>query len=398
MENNPKHDKNHRRKGPFRIVIISSFVFILIIVVFYVSHRSNSGLNNFRDVTDVKYLITSGKRYNPPKKVISKGNSKNKKLDQYFKKIHFNGSVLIVKNGRIIINKGYGYADEAKKIPNNPETAYYIGSITKSFVATAFLQLQQEGKVNINEPLSNYLPNFPHAREITLYQLLTHTSGLPVRNEFGGKVSKEELIRDIGKTALHLKAKPGTRWGYSDANYSILGYIIEKASGVSLHQYIQEHIFNVAGMTQSGFGKNLQKEKYHSVGYRVRMGMIYRPELQDFSQVFGCGDIYSTPYDLYKFDHALQSGKLISKKSYRQMFTTHTIARYGYGWYINRKKWTVPPGNYSSHGVLPGWNGMNSFSKGTNTYVVLISNIQNSVKNYAPISRKIYTQLAKVHP
>ncbi|MBB2479044.1 beta-lactamase family protein [Bacillus sp. APMAM] len=395
MHNNSRYKSRHRGKNSLRIPVLICLIFSVVAGAFF-HYRSSFRFLYTTDPQTVKSVLTSGKKYSPPKRIPSEGVSTDKKIDHYLKKIHFNGTALIVKNGKVIINKGYGFANQSKKVPNNPDTAYYIGSITKSFVATAFLQLQEAGKVNINEPLSDYLPNFPHAKEIKLYHLLTHTSGIPVRNESGGKVSREELMQSIGETAVHLKSIPGTKWGYSDANYSLLGYVIEKASGMHLHEYIKEHIFNVAGMTHSGFGSDLKKEKYPSIGYKLKMGMIYIPKMQDFSQVFGCGDIYSTPYDLYKFDHALQAGKLISQESYKQMFTPHNIARYGYGWYINRKGWSVPPGNYSSHGVLPGWNGMNSFSKGGNAYVVLISNIQNSVKSYAPISKKIYNQLANI--
>ncbi|PKR84773.1 serine hydrolase domain-containing protein [Heyndrickxia camelliae] len=392
MRNKTRYQLRRKRRNQWKIPAIICLILLLAAFVL-VKHRFATHLVNKRNVENAASVITSGKTYHPSKKITSKGISNNDEIDQYLKKIHFNGSATIVHNGKVVINKGYGFSNERNKTQNNPDTVFYIGSITKSFVATAFLQLQESGKLNINEPLSNYLPDFPHSREIKLYNLLTHTSGIPVRNEFGGKVSKEELMREIGVTARRLKSKPGTRWEYSDANYSVLGYVIEKASGMPLHQYIKEHIFNVAGMTHSGFGEDLNKEKYHSTGYRVKMGIIFTPKLQDFSQVFGCGDIYSTAYDLYKFDHALQSGKLLSHKSYLQMFTPKTISQYGYGWYINRKGWSVPPGNYSSHGVLPGWNGMNSYSKGGKDYVVLISNIQNSVRSYAPISKKIYTML-----
>lgn len=380
-----------RKKSIVRLPVFICMV--LILSIGYLAYHQSSDQTLHRTESKDSKMASSGK-VAIPINTGGVGIEHNKEIDRYLTKLHFNGTAVIVKDGMVILNKGYGLANRAQEIKNNPGTVYYIGSITKSIVATAFLQLQQAGKVSVNEPLSDYLPNFPHAREIKLFHLLTHTSGIPVRNEFGGKVSKEGLMESIGQTAEHLKSRPGTKWGYSDANYAILGYVVEQASGVPLHEYIQKHIFDVAGMKSSGFGLNLKNEEYPSTGYKIKMGAIYTPKDPDFSQVYGCGDIYTTAYDLYKFDKALESGKLISRASYHQMFTPHNIANYGYGWYINRKGWTVKPGNYSSHGVLPGWNGFNSYSKGGRTYVVLLSNLQNNFKSYATISKRIYTQLS----
>lgn len=113
---------------------------------------------------------------------------------------------------------------------------------------------------------------------------------------------------------------------------------------------------------------------------------MYTPDIPDFSQLFGCGDIYTTAPDLYKFDHALASGKLVSQESYQQIFTPFK-ATYGFGWYVD-------PGSVSSHGVLPGWNGLNSYGKNGKVYVVLLSNIQNNIKSFGIVNNTIYTKLA----
>lgn len=385
MQKGSRYERRHKRRQ--NSLVLPAIIFCTILVL-------SIALIGYNQLAKSTFFHIDAKGLNRGNYTGGIGSEHDKEIDRYLTNLHFNGTAFIVKDGRVILNKGYGLANRAQDIHNNPNTVYYIGSITKSIVATAFLQLQQAGKVSVNEPLSNYLPNFPHAIDIKLYHLLTHTSGIPVRNEFGGKVSKEGLMASIGQSAKHLTSKPGAKWGYSDANYAILGYIVEKASGMPLHEYIQKHIFDVAGMKHSGFGLDLKKEEYPSTGYKIKMGVIYSPKDPDFSQVYGCGDIYSTAYDLYRFDKALESGKLISRVSYQQMFTPHNIANYGYGWYINRKGWSVKPGSYSSHGVLPGWNGFNSYSKGGRTYVVLLSNFQNNLKSYASISERIYTQLS----
>ncbi|GIN84940.1 penicillin-binding protein [Heyndrickxia sporothermodurans] len=317
-------------------------------------------------------------------------------IDKYLKKIGFNGTAVVVKDGTILLNKGYGFSNLTKNSYNHSSTVFYIGSITKSFVSTAIMQLQEQGRLNVNNPLSMYIPFFPHAEEITLNELLTHTSGIPRREETSEKLTKQQLINKIASSAKYLTSTPGTKWGYSDSNYSILGYIVEKVSGMPLHEYIKKNIFQVAGMKHSGFGNALLRDKNTSSGYKKVWGVYYSPGMPDFSQVFGCGDIYTTAYDLYKFDHALATGKLVTKESYKQIFTPHQ-SNYGYGWYINRKGWSVKPGIYSNHGVLPGWNSVNSFSPEGKTYVILLSNIQNKIKNIGKVNKKIYMKLAYIH-
>src|SRR5579875_2119164 len=136
-------------------------------------------------------------------------------IDQYLKSLNFNGSVLVVKNGTVLLNKGYGYADMETKRANNSATVFYIGSITKVFISTAIMQLQEKGLLNIHDPLSKYIPDFPNANKITLYHLLTHTSGIPEHDETTEPISHNDLIKKIAKG--HLRFRPGTGWLYSDS-------------------------------------------------------------------------------------------------------------------------------------------------------------------------------------
>lgn len=317
-------------------------------------------------------------------KVVDVNN--DSKIDEYLKSLKFNGSVLVVKNNKVVLNKGYGYADFENKLPNNSETAFYIGSITKVFISTAIMQLQEQGKLNINDPLSKYVPDFPNGNQIKLFHLLTHTSGIPEHSETNQKISHDDLIKKIEKG--HLKFHPGTNWDYSDSNYSILAYIVEKITKVPLNLYVKEHIFNIADMKHSGFGDTYYQEPFPSKGFKQKDNVMISPALPDMSQLFGCGDIYTTPYDMYLFDKALYTGKLLSADSLKQYFTPFKH-NYAFGLYRD-------PGSYSDHGVLPGWNTLNSFSKNGNEFVVLFSNVQNGVKSLGAVNNQIYMKLRTV--
>lgn len=317
----------------------------------------------------------------PPQEI-----NENTQLDEYLKSKNFSGTAVVVKNGKILLNKGYGLANQEKNVANNSETTHYIGSITKAFVATSIMQLKEQNKLNIQDTVAKYIPDFPRGGEIKLVHLLTHTSGIPEYSEGSENITQEELIQRIGKQKLAFP--PGSQWKYSDSNYSVLAYIIEKVSEQSLQDYIQKNIFEVVGMKHSGFGDQFQQGKYPSTGYKIVDNKMTTPTLPSMSQLFGCGDIYMTAYDLYLFDQALFTGKLISSDSYHQMFTA-VKKDYGFGWYVN-------PGSYSNHGVMPGWNCLNSFSKNGSTYVVLLSNIQNNIKSFGSVNNDIYVMLQHI--
>jgi CubicO group peptidase (beta-lactamase class C family) len=362
------------------LLLIASAAAIITFVVGYHNHTSKKA----NAVSHISVHSTS--KANPPlkKKSFQVEEVNNAPaINEYLKSINFTGSAIVVKDNKILVNKGFGDADLEKKIPNNAQTVHYIGSITKVFISTAIMQQQDLGNLNINDPLSKYIPDFPNGNQITLYHLLTHTSGIPEHSETTEKITHEDLIKKIEKGKL--KFQPGTNWLYSDSNYTILAFILEKVTNVPLETYVQKHVFDVAGMKHSGFGDAFYKEPYPSKGYKIKDGAMISPSLPDMSQLFGCGDVYTSAYDMYLFDHALYTGKLMSEKSLKQFFTPfkHT---YALGLYSD-------PGSYSDHGVLPGWNCLNSFSKKGSTYVVLLSNVQNGVK-LGPANNQIY-QLAR---
>lgn len=314
-----------------------------------------------------------------PQEVIN-----NTELDELLKGKNFNGTAVIVKNGNILINKGYGMANQEQQIPNNSQTSYYLGSLTKAIVATAIMQLKDQQKLQVNDEIAKYIPDFPRGDEITLKHLLTHTSGIPEHDEGEEEISHDELIKKIGKQKLLFA--PGSKWKYSDSNYAILAYILEKVSGQNSEVYIQENIFNAAGMKHSGFGEKFTQEKYPSTGYKIKDGTIKTPSLPHMSQLFGSGDIYTTAHDLYLFDEALYTNKLISKESFTEMFTP-VKKDYGYGWYAES--------SYSAHGVMPGWNLLNSFTRNGSVYVILLSNIQNNL-NLGSLNNDVYISLQNI--
>ncbi|MGH0511817.1 serine hydrolase domain-containing protein [Bacillus cereus] len=295
----------------------------------------------------------------------------SQKLDQYLVGKQFNGTVLVTDKEHVILNKGYGYADVQNKIENTPQTKYRIGSITKTVVATSILQLQEQGKLNIQDNVNKYIPSFPADKNITLYHLLTHTSGLPENGK--GKVnvaSRINLINWIGSQKLDFP--PGTGWKYTDYNYMVLAYIIENITKKPLGDYIKENIFTKAEMHESGMGNMVPGDKNFTKGYVKKDQELVPAQKLGMDWLYGSGEMYTTVGDMKKLDEAIINGKLLSEQSIQAMFTPSQERKYAFSFYIY-------PDFFHNHGVLSGWNTFNNFNKEKGTFVILFSNVKNSL-------------------
>ncbi|MGE6589729.1 serine hydrolase domain-containing protein [Bacillus mycoides] len=295
------------------------------------------------------------------------------KLDQYLKDKGFNGTVLVTDKNNVVLRKGYGYANVKDKVLTTPRTKYRIGSITKTVVAISILQLREKGKLNIEDNVNKYIPSFPADKNITLRNLLTHTSGLPDQGQ--GSVdaaSRLKLVTWIGAQKLQFPA--GTGWKYTDYNYMVLAYIVEKISNKPLAEYVKENIFTPVEMNESGMGTTLPEDIFLAEGYTKKDNeLIATPRLK-MNWLYGCGEMYTTVEDMKRLDEAIMDGKLISKRSLSDMFTVSPARKYGFSFYIY-------PDYYHNHGVLAGWNTFNNFNWDKRTFVILFSNVQNGMND-----------------
>lgn len=305
---------------------------------------------------------------------------KNQTLDNYMTRLNFSGTILVVRDNHIVLRKGYGLRNREAKLPNEVSTPYYIGSAQKAIIATAILQLQDAHKLKVDDPVSKYLPDFPNGSQIKLRNLLTHTSGLVGHSETNEAITPKALVTDIEKQGI--RSQPG-QWHYLDSNYTVLAYLVEKISGQSLLPYLEKHIFKPARIDSTGTYQTFDKVATHSTGYRIKNGTYITPHLPDLSQLFGCGNLYMTASDMYRFDKALMSNRLISKAARKEMLTAGSSSTYGMGFYVN-------PGSYSSHGIVSGWNVTNNFSHSGGTYIVIMTNVQNGIKSLGQVTSNIY--------
>ncbi|MHA3065511.1 serine hydrolase domain-containing protein [Lacticaseibacillus saniviri] len=303
-------------------------------------------------------------------------------LDTTLQQAHFAGTALVVRQGQVMLSKAYGEADRQTHRLNAVNTTYMIGSAQKSIIATAILQLEAAKKLQVDDPIAKYLPDFPNGHVITLRNLLNHTSGIVGYEKSTGSLTPAALIAAIEHAGI--RSQPGT-WHYLDSNYSVLAYVVTQLSHQSLPDYVQAHIFKPAGIQNSGFYPQFNATVSPSHQYKIVNNQVTSPALPDFTQLFGAGDIYMTATDVYRFDQALMTGKLIPTAERQLMLTPGSSSTYGMGFYVN-------PGSYSSHGVLGGWNVINSFSHSGQTTIVLLAN-DNGVTSLGQTADALYAQL-----
>lgn len=365
----------YKKLGPIILVVVLSF---------YLGGCENPFNSSANKKTQIKASKENNiQNVNKLNKVeISQKNEEllQSKINDYLVGNGLSGSVFMARDNKVLFNGSVGYANVEKKLLNQPSTTYPIGSITKIFVATSIMKLQEEHKLNIQDPVSKYISNFPNGNKIKLYNLLTHTSGLQRPHWKNGDSTPLSLIQDIEKVPL--KFQPGEKWDYEDINYMVLGYILEKVSKTSLHQFIKENIIDKAQLKETGFITHEHPVPYTSVGYLSKNNTVQRTEYLNTDLLYACGDIYSTASDLAKFDKALMSGKLVSKNSLIQMLTSSPRSSYGLGLYIKGDE-------ALSNGVLGGWLTTHSYFKDNTQIVVLLNNNNNSI-HIDKISLAIY--------
>lgn len=266
-------------------------------------------------------------------------------MDQYHQLDGFSGAVLVVHKGKEIFRKAYGLANIGHDVPNNPDTKFNIGSISKQFTATLVLQLIEEKKLAFEDPITKHLTDYPREKgdKITLHHLLSHTSGIEdflghpdYEKKMKHKYKLSDLIQEIAEPDLEFE--PGKNVRYSNSNYYILAAIIEKVLGISYDSALQSRIFKPLGMSNSGFMDRGVIAKNMAAGYMKNcVGCFENAPFDEPSVNIGAGNIYSTVGDLYKWDRSLYTDAILSQSS-RQLMMTPQGGVFGYGWMIQKDK------------------------------------------------------------
>ncbi|MEQ1823143.1 MAG: serine hydrolase [Fimbriimonadaceae bacterium] len=254
---------------------------------------------------------------------------------------HFSGSVLISRKGRILLNKGFGYAQAERKIQNKSTTKFRIGSVSKQFTAAAIMRLQEQGKLKTSDSITKFIKSAPSAwAGITIKNLLNHTSGLinytSLKEASGSFLesphSSEEVLALFRDKPL--ESTPGVAFNYNNSGYFLLGLVIEKCSGQSLGDYLTENIFKPAGMLKTDLQESPKSEPGRAVSYRMENGIAKKAPFIHMNNLFAIGGASSTTEDLWTWEKALRAGKILNKSSVAEILRPGK-GDYGFGWIID---------------------------------------------------------------
>jgi CubicO group peptidase (beta-lactamase class C family) len=311
-------------------------------------------------------------------------------LAAYNKQRYFNGAALVAENGKVILRKGYGLANMEWQIPNAPDTKFRLGSITKQFTSMVIMQLVGEGKVKLDEKITTYLPDYRKdtGDKVTVRHLLTHTSGIPSYTSQPGffqtvwrnPYAVDAFIKQYASGDLEFE--PGSKWVYDNSGYFLLGAIIEKVTGKTYEQALKERIFEPLGMKDSGYDRFAAIIPKRATGYQLTPSGYENAPYLDMSIPYAAGALYSTVDDLYKWDRALYTDKLLGADLKKTMFTP-VMNDYAFGWGVRKMK--LDDGKtevmtIAHNGGINGFNTLETRMPDTQDLVVLLDNTSRGDK------------------
>jgi CubicO group peptidase (beta-lactamase class C family) len=302
-------------------------------------------------------------------------------------------AVLVARDGKVLLSRGFGMADIEKKAPITPTTKFRIGSVTKQFTAAAILKLQEEGKLTVKDRLSKFFPDYPRGEEVTIHHLLTHTSGIK------SFTSKPGFMKTVTKPATNNEMvksfkddpfdfAPGANWSYNNSGYFLLGVIIEKVSDKSYNDYLREAFFEPLGMNDTGVHVSDAAIEHEATGYSYAADKATKTTDWHMSRAGGAGALYSTAEDLLRWNEGVFNGKVLSQESLEAAFKPVKLdsgeapmLEYGYGWMIGERRGLK---TISHGGGLDGWLSDLARYVDQNTTVVVLHNAMPPAPGLTP--------------
>ena len=302
-------------------------------------------------------------------------------LNEKFKSNTSGATVLITQKGKTIYRKAFGLANLELGIKMKPENVFEIGSMTKQFTAVSILMLVEQGKISLQDEITKFIPDYPtHGQKITVHHLLNHTSGIKsytkIRKLF--KVARNdmkplELIKFFRNEPVDFN--PGEKYKYNNSGYIVLGYIIEKISGLSYAEYIQQNIFDKLNMTNSTYANHRKLIKNRASGYHDRKG-YQNAMFISYTLPYAAGALMSTIDDMNLWQQALTKNTLLKKETLQKAYRNYTLnngekINYGYGWNIKTINSEI---SYEHGGSIFGFKSMGIYIPSKDIYVVTLTN------------------------
>ena len=290
----------------------------------------------------------------------------NAKIEEYMqgavKTNGFTGTILLARDGKPLVSKGYGYANIEWQIPNTSQTKFRLGSITKQFTSMLVMQLREQGKLKLEDSVCAFLTPCPDTwKPVTIHHLLTHTSGIPTYTGLPEWRKVNMMPKTIDEMIgffrdLPLQWTPGEKYAYNNSGYFLLGAVIEKITGKKYEDVLRDQIFAPLGMSDTGYDWSATIIPRRASGYTGRPPDLRNAAAIDMQQPYAAGALYSTTEDLLKWDQALYTEKLLPAAAKQVMWTPYK-ENYAYGWIIGNPS----PQTFGHRRVSHG-GGINGFT------------------------------------
>jgi CubicO group peptidase (beta-lactamase class C family) len=276
--------------------------------------------------------------------LVACGSNKEARVDEMFaaydQQSMPGAAVLVVQDGKPALIRTYGLADIDEGLAVRPETNFRLASLTKQFTATCIMMLVERGELELDATLPEVFDDFPdYGSAITVRNLLQHTSGLIdyedlIPEDFAGQVSDQDALRsmyEVNETYF----EPGTEYRYSNTAYAMLAVLIEKISGTSFADFLEQNIFEPLGMDNTvAYQNGISTVSNRAFGYTVENGEVSFSDQSTTSAVLGDGGIYTSVLDYFKWDQALYTDKLLPQSVLDQMWVAN-LGDYGFGWRVD---------------------------------------------------------------
>ncbi len=355
-------------------------------------------------------FLSSCSKSNNENTFVVHPNKKSEKLDSLFQQIHkeeqFNGNVLIAMNDTIILSQNYGYSDLDKASKLTTRSTFRLASITKQFTAIAILILQKENQLSIQDPISKHIPELSNYSEITIENLISHTSGVydyaDLAKEYWDKnrvMTNKSVIELFEQHQPKSYFKPNEDWAYSNTGYIFLATIVERVTGQKFEKYIHEKVLKPFDLKHTFFYESSKHESYpfmtnsyvhiDSLNRLMNVKELSKNHRYNYlDNTYGAGGLASNIVDLYHWHQVLNGDELLSAKDKNLMYKNHLLndgsySSYGYGTFIVESRVT---GKRSSHGGdWAGYDNMFDRHIENNTLIVLLQNVK-SPNSFMPMN------------
>ncbi|ALR99864.1 hypothetical protein ATZ33_00245 [Enterococcus silesiacus] len=386
------YKKNHKKKKPFIPALIVLILIILVGVEIYLLFFQNqpksvsqtSTSERTTETTQSSTSLTQAKDFN---KEVQPTSDFAEELNQKLKDIQFIGTALIIHKGKIILQKGFGYANFAESRPNTSQSTFQIGSIQKAFTASLILQQVQAQKLSLDDTLDRFFPTVPDSRKITIRQLLSMTSGLQQKIKPTIMMSDNDFIQfAISNATMDIYGQ----YKYEAVNYSILVGILEQLTATSYRTLFTQTFIQGLKLSRTCFYNDFIRSRNRTYAYKKIADKNFASEIQDdplgFDQEVGTGNVGMTAGDLYLFYSDLLGGKIINQKTMDEVWTPEIGSKYMGGLYSFQ--------NYiRGHGTESGFESNARVSKDRQNAVILLSNQKPEDKTLQKLANSIFNSL-----